>query len=65
MMMMTGVTVTLPFKRETKRALLYALDNLQNTIVGSVYVRKDKLRQAGYEGDWPTEITVTVEAKQS
>jgi hypothetical protein len=59
--MMTAVTVTLPFKRATPGALLYALPDMKNTIVSSVYVRKDKLRAAGFEGDWPAEITVTVQ----
>lgn len=62
--MMTAVTVTLPFKKETPGAILYALADQRNTIVSNVYVRKDKMREAGYEGDWPAEITVTVEVKK-
>ena len=62
--MMTAVTVTLPFKKQTPGAVLYALPDQRNTIVSNVYVRKDKMREAGYEGDWPAEITVTVEVKK-
>jgi hypothetical protein len=62
--MVTAVQVTLPFKKATKGALLYALNDQRNTIVSNVYVRKDKLRDAGFTGDWPAEITVTVEVNQ-
>jgi len=58
------VAVELPFKKETPGALLYALPDQRATIVSNVYVRKDKLREAGYTGSWPTEITVTVEVHQ-
>lgn len=63
-MTVQAVAVTLPFKKETPGALLYALADQRNTIVSNVYVRKDKLREAGYTGSWPSEITVTVEVKQ-
>lgn len=59
--MMTAVTVTLPFKRETPGALLYSVPDVRDTIISNVYVRKDKLRAAGYTGEWPAEVTVTVD----
>jgi hypothetical protein len=63
-MTVKAVTVALPFKKETPGALLYALADQRNTIVSNVYVRKDKLREAGYTGAWPSEINVTVEVSQ-
>lgn len=58
---MTQVSVKLPFSRETPGALVYALPKVTDAVVGNLYVRKDKLREAGYAGPWPQEITVTVE----
>lgn len=63
-MSLAKVEVVLPFKKQTPGALLYALPDQRATIVSNVYVRKDKLREAGYTGDWPAEITVTVEVKK-
>jgi hypothetical protein len=60
---MGPITVTLPLVKETKGALRYALADRQATAVSDLYVRKDKLREAGHVGPWPTEINVTVEVK--
>lgn len=60
---MVPVTVTMPLVKETKGALLFALEDRLATAVSNVYVRKDKLREAGHVGPWPTEINVTVEVK--
>ena len=58
---MTQVSVKLPFSRETPGALVYALPKVTDAVVANVYVRKDKLREAGYAGPWPKDITITVE----
>jgi hypothetical protein len=56
------VRITLPFVKETPGALRYGLpDQRREVAVSDIYVRKDKLREAGLTGPWPTEITVTVE----
>jgi hypothetical protein len=55
------MTVVLPFSRETPGALLYALPGFRSNPVSNVYVRKDKLTEAGHQGPWPTKISVTVE----
>ncbi len=59
--MSVKVAVTLPFVRETPGALLYATEDRKATAVSNVYVRKDKLTEAGHTGSWPASITVTVE----
>lgn len=61
--MNTKVTVVLPLERTTPGALVYAVKPMTSKIVGQVYVRKDKLRDAGHTGEWPKQITVTVEAE--
>lgn len=57
------VTVVLPLDRTTPGALVYAVKPMTSQIVGQVYVRKDKLLEAGHTGPWPNQITVTVEAE--
>lgn len=58
--MKTEVTVTLPFEKETPGALKYAVEDVRSQAVGAIYVRKDKLREAGHKGMWPSEITLTI-----
>lgn len=58
---MVKTSVTLPFSRETPGALVYALPRVTDAVVGNVYVRKDKLREAGHIGAWPQEVVITVE----
>lgn len=63
---MTSVQVKLPFVKETAGALRYGLPNQRKEVlVSDIYVRKDKLREAGHTGEWPAEITVTVEVHPS
>ena len=57
------VEITLPFTGETPGAVVYEIKPMTSVAVGKVYVRKDKLLEAGHTGPWPTEITVTVEAR--
>lgn len=57
----TSVVVILSLVKETKGALRYAVPDRLGVAVSDLYVRKDKLREAGHVGPWPTEITVTVE----
>jgi hypothetical protein len=54
------VKVTLPLERETPGALVYKVPDIRSVAVGQVYVRKDKLPKVN--GEWPTSITITVEA---
>jgi hypothetical protein len=61
---MTEVTVTLPFEKETPGALKYAVEDVRSQAVGAVYVRKDKLRDAGHKGLWPSEITLTIKVEE-
>lgn len=56
---MVKTSVILPFVKETKGALLYALPDRTGTVVSNVYVRKDKIEKVA--GAWPVQITVTVE----
>lgn len=59
---MTKVTVRLPLVKETAGALRYALsDQRRDLVISDLYVRKDKLREAGHEGDWPAALDVSVE----
>lgn len=57
--MIVAVQVVLPFSRETKGTVVYAVNNLKSVAVGQVYVNKDRLEKVG--GEWPTEITLTIE----
>ena len=53
------------FYAETKGAYRYAevLEGMSPVIIGTLYIRKEALRMAGYNGKAPEEITVTVEDK--
>lgn len=55
------MSVTLPLVKTTPGALKYGVPDHSSQLVGTVYVRKNKLRAAGHSGSWPTEITITVE----
>ncbi len=58
-------TVRLPFVKETAGAIRYGLpDQRREVLVSDIYVRKDKLREAGHVGPWPTAINVTVEVAE-
>jgi hypothetical protein len=64
--MSVKVAVVLPFVKETPGALRYGLpDQRREVAVSDIYIRKDKLREAGHVGPWPIEITVTVEVNPS
>jgi hypothetical protein len=51
--------VVLPKVRETKGTVVYAVANIKAVAVGQVYVNKDHLEKV--DGDWPDQITVTIE----
>ena len=51
--------VVLPKVRETKGTVVYGVTNLKSLAVGQVYVNKEHLEKVG--GDWPQEITLTIE----
>ena len=53
------VQVVLPFSRETKGTVVYGVTNLRSLAVGQVYVNKKYLEKV--DGDWPQEITLTIE----
>lgn len=57
--MIVAVQVVLPFSRQTKGTVVYAVPNLKAVAVGQVYVNKEHLEKVG--GEWPTEITLTIE----
>lgn len=60
------ITVRLPFIKETAGALRYGLPNQRKEVlVSDIYVRKDKLREAGHTGEWPLALHITVEVPQS
>lgn len=54
-----AVQVVLPFSRQTKGTVVYAVNNLKSVAVGQVYVNKEHLEKV--DGDWPAEITLTIE----
>lgn len=56
---MKRVQVVLPFLRETTGTVVYAVSNLKSQAVGQVYVNKGHLDKV--HGQWPGEITVTIE----
>lgn len=56
---MAAVKVVLPFDRETKGTVVYAVSNLKSQAVGQVYVNKAHLEQT--DGQWPGKITLTIE----
>lgn len=59
--MSVKVVQVLPFIKETPGALRYGLPNSRREVpLSDLYLRKDKLVEAGHTGPWPTEITVTV-----
>lgn len=63
---MNPIRITLPFVKETPGALRYALPEARREhAVSDIYVRKDKLRESGHTGPWPTSITVTVEVPEA
>jgi hypothetical protein len=51
--------VVLPKVRETKGTVVYGVPNIKAVAVGQVYVNKEHLEKVG--GDWPAEITLTIE----
>lgn len=51
--------VVLPFSRETKGTVVYAVSNLKSVPIGQVYINKDSLEKVG--GEWPSEVTLTIE----
>jgi hypothetical protein len=53
------IKVVLPLSRETKGTVVYAVSDLRSVAVGQVYVNKEHLEQVA--GQWPTEITLTIE----
>jgi hypothetical protein len=53
------IQVVLPFSRNTKGTVVYAVPDLKSVAVGQVYVNKEHLKQVN--GEWPAEITLTVE----
>lgn len=57
--MIVKTQVVLPFSRETKGTVVYAVTNLKSMAVGQVYVNKEHLEKVG--GDWPDRITLTIE----
>ena len=57
--MIVAVQVVLPFSRQTKGTVVYAVNNLKSVAVGQVYVNKEHLEKVG--GEWPSEITITIE----
>lgn len=61
------VTVRLPFVKETAGAIRYGLPASQRkeVLVSDIYVRKDKMREAGHTGEWPLALNITVEVPQS
>lgn len=57
--MIVKVQVVLPFSRETKGTVVYAVSNLKSVAVGQVYVNKEHLEKVG--GAWPERITLSIE----
>lgn len=55
------ISVELPYERQTPGALVYAVKPVTSKVTAQIYVRKDKLREAGYTGPWPDKINVTLE----
>lgn len=53
------VQVVLPRKKETPGTVVYAVSNPTSVAVGQVYVRKEHLGKV--DGQWPDQITVTIE----
>lgn len=57
--MIVKTQVVLPFSRETKGTVVYAVNNLKSMAVGQVYVNKEHLEKV--DGGWPSQITLTIE----
>ena len=58
------LTLTLPFSKETRGAVLYQVEGERTGLpFSNLYVRKDSLRRPGQKG-WPVEIKVTVEVPE-
>lgn len=57
--MIVATQVVLPKVRETKGTVVYGVPNIKAVAVGQVYVNKEHLEKVG--GDWPAEITLTIE----
>lgn len=55
--------VTLPLANETPGALVYEIKPMTSVAMGKIYVRKDKLIEAGHTGPWPAEMTFTAEVR--
>ena len=61
---MNPIEVTMPLERETDGALVYKIaGSVKNNAISQVYVRKDKMTDAGHVGPWPSEIVITVEVR--
>lgn len=63
---MAKVTVQLPLSRETSGSLKYGVEAKQRPdfLISDIYLRKDKMEEAGHPEPWPTSITVTVEVAE-
>lgn len=57
---MEKITLDLPAARETRGAIMYALEDRAGLPFSNLYVRKDALREEGRKG-FPAKIRVTVE----
>jgi hypothetical protein len=57
--MIVATQVVLPKVRETKGTVVYGVPNIKAVAVGQVYVNKEHLEKVA--GDWPAEITLTIE----
>lgn len=57
--MIVKTQVVLPFSRETKGTVVYAVNNLKSLAVGQVYINKEHLEKVG--GAWPEQVTISIE----
>jgi hypothetical protein len=63
---MKVAVLDLPLSKNNPRSLRYGFtEGRRDHVVSDLYVRKDKLRAAGYTGPWPAKIRVTVEVLDS
>lgn len=57
--MIVATQVVLAKVRQTKGTVVYGVPNIRSVAVGQVYVNKEHLEKVN--GDWPDEITLTIE----
>jgi hypothetical protein len=59
--MIVATQVVLQKVRQTKGTVVYGVPNIKSVAIGQVYVNKEHLDGMKVDGEYPSEITLTIE----